>query len=210
MKTQIISGSLSLLLAGVVSAEERPQGPYFGADFGVALTQDTELKQFPGASRGHDVEFDPGVRLSVSGGWRVTPWFRAGGEFGIISHTIDGADAAMTHLPLMANVEFQLPNRSIVIPFIGGGPGVAITVFDIDDDFLADGDFADGSTSDAVFAWQVYGGLRFRINEAMSVGVVYKYYEANSSSWNVENSSSDIRFGRIRSHAINASFSMSF
>src|SRR4030095_9360507 len=118
MKTQIIIGSISLLLAGAAWAEERPQGPYFGADFGVALTQDTELKQFPGASRGHDVEFDPGVRLSVSGGWRVTPWFRAGGEFGIISHTIDGADAAMTHLPLMANVEFQLPNRSIVVSFI--------------------------------------------------------------------------------------------
>jgi opacity protein-like surface antigen len=210
MKTQIISGSLGLLLAGAVSAEERPMGPYFGADFGVALTQDTKLREFPGASGGGKVEFDPGVRLSLSGGWRVTPWFRGGGEFGFISHTIDGADAAVTHMPLLANVEFQLPNRTRLLPFIGGGPGVAFSVLDIDDDFLGDGDFVDGSTSDAVFAWQVYAGLRFRINESMSVGVVYKYFEADGSDWDVENSSSEISFGRIRSHAINASFSMSF
>ena len=210
MKTQIIAGSIVLLLAGAVWAEERPHGPYFGADFGGALTDDVKLKSFPGATTLGKVQFDPGVRMTVNGGYRFTPWFRAGGEFGFISHTIDGVDAAMTHVPLLANIEFQLPNRSIVLPFIGGGPGVSISVLDIDNDFLGNGDFVDGSTSDAVFAWQAYGGLRFRINDEMAVGVVYKYYESEGSTWDVENSFAEIRFGRVRSHGICVSFSMSF
>ena len=213
MKTQMHTVFIGLLVAGstlAAFAEEQLQGPYVGGDLGMALTDDVKLRQFPGASGNGKVEFDPGVRLSLNGGWRFNNWFRAGGEFGIISHTIDGADAAMSQMPLLANVEFQLPNRSRILPFIGGGPGFSVSVIDIDDDFLNDGDFVDGSAADAVFAWQAYAGVRFRINGSMSVGAVYKYFEADESSWDVENSSSDIRFGRTKTHSFSASFSMDF
>ncbi len=210
MNTKLVLVGCAAVLVGVTaSAEERLQGPYAGADLGGAVTTDAKLKSFPGASGGHHVEFDPGVRLSLNGGWRFNSWFRAGGEFGIISHTIDGADAALTHMPMMANIEFQLPNRTRIVPFIGGGPGISISVFDIDDDNIADGDFIDGSESDAVFAWQVYGGVRFKINHAMSVGLVYKYFDADKTEFEVHHTS-DIRFGRTQTHSISASFNMDF
>jgi len=211
MKCQaLLAGGTGLILVFSAMAEEEYQGPFVGADFGIALTSDTRLKEFPGVSGRHNVRFDPGARLSLDGGWRFTDWFRAGGEFGVISHSIKGADASLVEFPLMANLEFQIPNKSRVVPFFGGGPGVSISVFDIDHDNLAGGDFVDGSTADAVFAWQAYGGARFRINDSMSVGLVYKYFEADSTTWDVRRTASDIRFGRTRTHAISASFSMDF
>jgi opacity protein-like surface antigen len=191
-------------------AEEQYPGPYVGADLGAALTSDTSLKRFPGAAAGSDVEFDTGLRLSLSGGWRFTDWFRAGGEFGFISHSINGADASFAHFPIMANIEFQLPNKSPIVPFFGGGPGVSISTIAIDDDNLGGGDTVDGVGSDAVFAWQAFGGFRYRLNDSMSLGAVYKYFEAGESSWDVHHSSTDIRFGRTRTHAISVSFSMDF
>ncbi len=193
-----------------VRAEEGATGPYAGADLGVALTSDARLREFPGTTGGVDVEFDPGVRLSLNGGWRFADWVRAGGEFGVISHTIKGAEATFGHFPLMANVEFQIPNSTPLVPFFGGGPGISITTISIDDDNLNGGDFVDGSSADAVFAWQAYAGLRFKINDRMSVGAVYKYFAAEATTWDVRRTSSEIRFGRTRSQSISASFSMDF
>jgi len=215
MKTNLtLAGCSALTLActltSTVALAEEKQGPYAGADLGIALTGDTALREFPGAGRGHHVEFDPGVRLSLGGGWSFCEWFRAGGEFGIIGHNIKGADATFSEIPFMAVAEFRLPNKSPIVPFIGGGPGFAISVISLDDDNLGGGDFVDGSASDAVFAWQVYGGLRYKIDDHMSVGLVYKYFEAEAPTWDVRRTSQDIRFGRTHTHAISASFSIDF
>ena len=215
MKTNLtLAGCSALTIACALtstdaSAEER-QGPYFTGDLGVAITDDTDLKEFPGASRGHDVEFDTGMRMSLGGGWSFSEWFRAGGEFGFIAHSLKGTDAIYYQWPLMGVVEFRLPNRSPLVPFIGGGPGFSTSYIAIDDDYIGDGDFVDGSGSDAVFVWQAYAGLRYKIDDNISVGVVYKYFEAEGSSFEVDNSSQDIRFGRTRTHSISASFSMGF
>jgi opacity protein-like surface antigen len=215
MKTKLtLAGCSALTIActltsNIATAEEK-QGPYVGADLGVALTGDADLKEFPGAASGRHVEFDPGMRLSLAGGWSFCEWFRAGGEFGVIAHNIKGADATFSQIPLMANVEFRFPNKSPIVPFVGGGPGVSISVISLDDDNLGGGDFVDGSASDAVFAWQVYGGLRYKIDDHMSVGLVYKYFDAGSPTWEVRRTSEDIRFGRTQTHAISASFSMDF
>ena len=75
---------------------------------------------------------------------------------------------------------------------------------------LNGGTEVDGADSDAVFAWQVYGGLRWKINQRMAVGLVYKYFEAGSPSWEVENSSQEIRLGKTRTHSVSASFSIQF
>lgn len=179
------------------------------ADIGPALTDDASVREFPGGGGG-DVEFDTGVRMSVGGGFRLTEWFRVGGETGFIMNSIDGADATLTHVPMLANVEFQLPNKTPLVPFIGGGPGFALSTISFDDDNLSGGATVDGAASDAVFAWQLYGGVRWKLNERMSLGAVYKYFEADSSTWEVDDTSADIRFGKIKSHSVNVSFAMSF
>jgi opacity protein-like surface antigen len=214
-----ISMNAKATLAGVlaitglipgVSAEEQFPGPYIGADLGLALTSDARLKEYPGAGGSGDIEFDPGIRLSLGGGWRFADWIRAGGEFGVISHSIDGADASFAHFPLLANLEFQIPNPSPIVPFFGGGPGISVTTIAIDDDFLNDGDFVDGTSADAVFVWQAYAGLRYKLNDMMSIGAIYKYFEARESNWDVDGTSTDIRLGRTRTHSFSASFSMDF
>lgn len=205
-----LSACTGLALAMNYSVRADEVGPYAGVDLGPAITQDSDLREFPGAAPGHKVKFDPGARLSLGGGYRFTDWFRAGGETGFIINSIDGADAAVSHVPFLAEVEFRLPNPSPIVPFIGGGPGFAVSSISIDDDNLAGGTRVDGDASDAVFAWQVFGGVRWKLSDNMHLGVVYKYFEAESPSWEVRHTTEDIRFGRTRSHSISASFSMDF
>lgn len=212
MKTNLFLAG-ALLAPGLMlsaRAEEARSGFYSLADAGGVLTGETRLQEFPGAPGGGKVDFDPGVRLSLGGGWRFNQWIRAGGEFGFISHTIEGADASFAHFPLLASVEFQIPNRSPITPFFGAGPGVSISTVTFDDERLNGGDFVDGTAADAVFAWQAFGGLRYRLSDSMSLGAVYKYFSANETTWEVEGTSTDIRFGRTHSHSICVSFMMDF
>ena len=185
-------------------------GPYFNADLGPAFTEDTKLKEFPDAVPGGKVRFDPGARLSLGGGWRFNDWLSAGGETGVIANDLSDADGSFSQVPLLANVEFRLPNQSPFVPFIGGGPGLSVSVINLDHDSLAGGSNVHGSTADTVWAWQIYGGARYKLTDNMSLGFVYKYFEAGSPTWDVRRTSQDIRFGDAHTHSFGVSFSMNF
>ena len=199
-----------LAVSSPFALADEHHGLYFNADVGGTLADSTALNEFPGAPPGGKVEFNPGMRLSMGGGYRVNDWFSAGGEFGYMWNTFKGADGYLSQTPMLANVEFRLPNKSPIVPFIGGGPGMSFNVIWLNSDSLGNGSLVDGAAGDTVFAWQAYGGLRFKINEYMSAGVVYKYFDAQASKWDVDNTSQDIRFGKTHVHSICASFSMSF
>jgi opacity protein-like surface antigen len=206
----VLSAFGLLMVSSPFALTDEHHGLYFNADVGGALVKSTALNEFPDAPPGGKVEFNPGMRLSAGGGYRVNDWFSAGGEMGFIWNSFKDADGYLSHTPFLANVEFRLPNKSQIVPFIGGGPGMSVNVIWFNNDSLGNGSRVDGSAGDVVFAWQVYGGLRFKINEYMSAGVVYKYFDAQASSWDVDNTSQDIRFGKTHVHAISASFSMSY
>lgn len=199
-----------LTLLPLSTRGDEHHGLYFSADLGGALVESTALNEFPDAPPGGKVEFNPGVRLSAAGGYRVNDWFSAGGEFGVMWNTFKDADGYLSQTPLLANVEFRLPNKSQIVPFVGGGPGMSFNAVWFDNDNLGNGSRVDGSAGDVVFAWQLYGGLRFKINEYMSAGVVYKYFDAQASKFDVDNTSQDIRFGKTHTHCISACFSMSY
>ncbi len=201
-------GLLAVSSPSVLADEHH--GLYFNGDIGGTLADSTALNEFPDAPPGGKVEFHPGMRLSVGGGFRFNDWFSVGAETGFSYNTFKGADGYFSQTPFLGNVEFRLPNKSRIVPFIGGGPGMSFNTIFLDDDSLGSGSRIDGAASDAVFAWQVYGGLRFKINEYMSAGVIYKYLDAQASEWDVEDTSQDVRFGKTHVHTISASFSMSF
>ena len=212
MKTNLIlfSTVCGLALLPMITFAGEESGIYFNADLGGTIMESTPLKEFPNAPPGSKVEFDPGVRLGLGGGFRFNNWVSLGGETGFSVNKVKGADVTVSQFPFFANVEFRMTNSSPLVPFIGGGPGVSFSVIGLDNDSLGNGSRLDGSASDAVFAWQAYGGVRYKINDNMSVGVAYKYFNAESPTWDVQNTSQDIRFGKMHVHTISASFSMSF
>ena len=130
-------------------AHDEDHGPYFNADIGVALVDDVKLKEFPGAGPGTKLEFDPGLRLSYGGGYRLKEWLSLGLETGLIASSIKDADAALVQVPLMGNIELRLPNKSPLVPFIGGGPGASISVIGLDKESPGGGATVDGAAADA-------------------------------------------------------------
>lgn len=194
---------------------------YVRADGGGNWTLDTELKKFFGESLadGSKVKFDAGWRFGVAGGYQITKWFAAEAQAGMIGneiHSITDAhihDAFFSNIPLLANVKFQCPHDCFITPYFGGGAGVSFSI--IDADFIGIGNTSmDGSDADAVFAYQAFGGLRFRLNERMGISVEYRYFVAESPEWEAEfshGSSSDfLEFGRSQTHAISIAFDYKF
>lgn len=205
----VVAG-LALYAASNTFAHGDGHGFYVGADVGGAVAESTSLREFPDAPPGGKVKFRGGARLGLDAGYRFTDWFSLGAETGFIANEIRGADAALVQAPILGVVEFRLPNKSPVEPFIGGGPGVSFSMLGINDDDLNGGTDVDGADSDAVFAWQAYGGLRIKLNDHLALGAVYKYFAADAANWVVENTSQDIRFGRARVHSVSVLISASF
>src|SRR5262245_14373229 len=90
------------------SGDERP-GPYFNAALGGSVAADTKLREFPNAAPGGKVKFDPGVALDLGGGFRFNDWLLVGGQTGFLVNGIKGADADLTQVPILANVELRFP-----------------------------------------------------------------------------------------------------
>jgi opacity protein-like surface antigen len=73
----------------------------------------------------------------------------------------------------------------------------------------------DGGESDTVFAWQAFGGLKYAINDRMSLGVTYKYLQTEAPKWEVDEDffsglSSDIRMSHLKTHTVAFIFSFKF
>jgi opacity protein-like surface antigen len=236
MKTMIRSiTGVVLALAG--SNVAFAAGPFIKAEAGPTIAEDTEVREFLGLPPGNKIEFDPGFRFAVGGGYAFTDFLAIGGETGVSWNTIkdiEGAssesDSSIGHVPLMANLVFKLPNKSRVIPFAGAGVGWDFVWFNADTIRVPGGSTAssfggkegvlppsdvvlDGDESDAVFAWQLFGGLKFDINDNMSVGIAYKYLHAESPEWEAEDEfgfPADLRTGDLETHAVTFIFNMRF
>jgi opacity protein-like surface antigen len=193
---------------------------YVKADLGGNITQDTELREYFGpVSGGSKVKFDPGFRFGVGGGYQLTPWFAPEVEFGTMQnfiHSITDAervDALFSNVPFLVNAKFQWPSRCPFTPYIGGGVGVSISVLDVDHISIND-IHSSGVTSDAVFAYQGFAGIRYKINEQMGLSLEYRYFATESPSFEADFSYGDTSdrttFGRAQTHAFSIAFDYRF
>ena len=188
--------------------------PYVRGDLGPSIVEDTDAEFFPGAGS-VSLELDPGIRFGVAGGAFFGDYFALELETGWSINEVDSisgfndVDAWLYQAPLLVNGMFQFKNNTGLIPFFGAGAGGNIVGIDIDD---ADSPTLelDGDESDFVFAWQVFAGLKFEINNNLSVGLMYRYLWSDDVEWEVDNSAQDIEVDGVRTHSFSAAVRYSF
>jgi opacity protein-like surface antigen len=200
----------STCLLTTLSARAQDSGFYFTGGIGPAIAEDIDVKDFLGFGGGK-VELDPGVGVTIAGGYNFNKFLGVEMETGFAANNIDSIagnspDALLYHVPFLANVVLRFDDEaSRIVPYVSAGVGGDSTLLWIDDSLGVD-----GSDSDVVFAFQLSAGVRFRINEKMSAGLSYKYYRADEASWDVEDSGGRIKFGESTVHLIAAVFNMKF
>ena len=185
---------------------------YVNADVGGTLAQKVEVKSLNGAAVAPGVKFDfePGVRAGVAVGYNFNPIVGLEFESGFIYNNMKnvagpggtvGLDASLSHVPLQVNMVFRYdePTSPWVIFFGGGAGGDASMVWD---------NAADESATKFIFAWQAFGGFRYKFNESMSFGAGYKYYSAHDTTFNLNSESFGV--GPQNSHSILLEFNVKF
>lgn len=212
-------GSVALLLLLPAQAEKNKF--YVEGDVGGAVTVDTELKKFFGATiaPNSEVKFDPGLWLGLRGGYGLTDWFDAEVETGFVANRIESVtgatetEAALTNIPLLLNARFHCPALHRVSPYFGGGLGGSTTILS-GDDLVIDGTRMHGSAGGVVFAYQAFGGLRFAINDRMGLSVEYHYFATSSSEMRADitsgTTSDRVRLGGTATHAATIAFDYRF
>jgi opacity protein-like surface antigen len=214
-------GALWLAVGGTARAQA--QRFYFNADLGGNWMPKTDLKEFFGpVPSGSQVEFDPGVRAGAAVGFNFTDWFATEAQLGLyaneiksISHADVVHDATLVNVPLFLNAKLQYANRSRCTPYAGVGAGFTTSILDADYLQVNRITFS-GSDADAVFAWQAFGGLRFSLNERMSLGVEYRYFNTDSPRWSGDTFyggpflSDSLRIGRVQTHSVSVMFQVHF
>jgi opacity protein-like surface antigen len=92
------------------------------------------------------------------------------------------------------------------------GAGGSATIFDTDS-FSNGAITLFGDDSDVVFAYQAFAGVRFDLNERMSLGIRYKYFATEDSSYRFDSSfGPPVRLGieGVRTHLVTVSFNLKF
>jgi opacity protein-like surface antigen len=194
---------------------------YVKGDLGGTINQDTSLTEFFGpVAPGTKVKFDPGFRAGIAGGYQLCEWFAPEVEVGFMENKIDsitGADRVhnsyFANVPFLVNGKLQYPNSSPVTPYAGAGVGFSEALLSVDQIDLG-GTSLHGDMSATVFAWQAFGGLRFRINDVMGLSVEYRYFRADPASWQADSTfgtaSDTLRMGRTVTHVISLAFDYRF
>jgi opacity protein-like surface antigen len=121
-------------------------------------------------------------------------------------------DSSYNNFPLLANLVFQYPCRCGFTPFAGGGLGPSFSILNADA-IVANGSVIDGSDADVVFAYQLFAGLRYRLNERMELGATYKYFVADGADWDADvflGPDSSIEFDDTQTHIVAFTFDFRF
>lgn len=230
MKLRLASslGALSLCLLLPASAQPQYQlpegaGPYGGLFIGPTFTEKGKMNYFGGLPGGK-VDYDAGLATQASIGYAFNRYLAADFEFGFIGAEISSVEGYYSYntyldnMPFLVNVSLRYPiPRTIVTPYIGAGAGGTVTIFSTD----GFGDYLDyatlyGSDEDVVFAWQAFAGLRFDLNRNMVLGIGYRYFASEDSSFSYPpyypyyGPNLNLGFEGVRTHSVLLSFEYRF
>ncbi len=175
---------------------------YFTAHGGVAWLENVAYRNDAGSGT---LWFDPGARLDVAGGYLLTPALGVEVETGITYNRargfvgtgfFDEDSVYLVQIPLLANLNWRIPTRWRLKPFISAGLGGVYTQLQ-DWSFLSD-----ESSHDFTFGFQGAAGLRYQINARTELGLAYKFM--GTTDHQLEH------MDGTRSHSVLFSFSMKF
>lgn len=195
-KLMVCSAVSSIVVLAPLAPASAQETRFYGrAELGGQVTQDARLLSFFGEAiaPGSVVKFDPGVRFAFAGGYRVTDWFAGEFESGVMANnirSITGAslvdDAFFSNVPLLLNARFECPpTKCPVTPYLGGGLGLSVSAIDADRIDIG-GTTMEGNMSTAVFAYQAFAGIRYRLNDRMGLSLEYHYFATTDSSWEAD------------------------
>ena len=129
---------LATLMIGMsAAADENVRGWY---ELGATVIEDAKLEAFfdqPVAD--NKVKFDPGFRAAIAIGMDVTRYLAVEAEGGFHYNgirSVGGATSSLGDLyqfPVMGNLVLQFPNRTRLVPVIGGGVGAVFSILDARD-----------------------------------------------------------------------------
>ena len=192
----------------------------FRFDIGGNMPADADLTEFSGPiTQGGEMDLSAGGQFGAAAGWHFTPWLKLEGELGVAYNNVDSIgdwsypDSGLSHLLLMANVVVEKPMGQFV-PFAGAGVGGDFSYLSFGNSYGYCWDWEpDGEGRDAVFAWQVFAGLRYRLADNCSLGVMYRYFATEDQHWDVDwwsDPDFDVGVDAIQVHSVSLVFSASF
>jgi opacity protein-like surface antigen len=182
--------ALAVSVAAVSAANAQPSPPYDTSNsYGLSnagVPPGPYLKLGGGYSMGATSRFDNSYVAGAGLGYRFLPFFRSDITFDYRGDFHDKAfgDAKFKNWSAMANgyFDFNLPFLRPLIPYIGGGVGIAQNKVDGTTVTVTGGQVNSitGSNKDQ-FAWQAMAGASFYFNPTLALDVGYRYFHGGKA-----------------------------
>jgi opacity protein-like surface antigen len=176
---------------------------YVAPALGVSFIRNTDINQFSGSTSGTTVSssngflsYDPGFRMDVPIGARITDWFalefapgfmvnglnylQPNGDFTIGSQTVSGGQQVNLQgdyyqIPMLANFLFTIPVATHFTISAGFSVGGMVTAVQTDSVQGVNMENSDGISTALAFAYAGQFGLDFPFEENMQAGLCYKF-----------------------------------
>jgi opacity protein-like surface antigen len=124
---------------------------------------------------GHPQPADTGYRLSVAGGYQMSPRWALELETGFVSNglqaTQDRPESTLDQVPLLLNLVLTFPNQTALRPYLGAGVGV-----------LFESSKGDSSDAGGDAGLQFLVGARYVLDERKSIGLDYRFIMMGATS----------------------------
>lgn len=172
-----------LLLALLPGAAAAQSGLYVEGRAGGVILEDADLNDDTGTLAAFGItdleqSFDPGflvdgaigfahdsgLRGEVAFGYRQNDLDELSGRVGGVSSEA-GVDGDMSAFTTMANVYYDIRFGSRLVPYVGGGLGLAVINFEIEGE----------DDDDSVLAWQVGAGVAYEATPNLAVTLGYSF-----------------------------------
>ncbi len=192
MRKTIFMISGCAMLVSISSLAYSAEGPYVSANAGLAIPNDSDVidSELPGVAI--EIESDNGLALAGAVGYGFSENLRVEAEMQYVKHDLDKVnvfggsldlDGDFSSLALLFNGYYDFANESAFTPFISAGLGFSkLDVSDISVPALGP---LSSSDDDTVFAYQFAAGVRYAVNEKVSVDVKYRYFATSDPELDV-------------------------